>query len=472
VLVTERDVKTIVEQAIIEHHPAAEGADGVGAFFMPAGSRPDPDEGEAGQRGRAGSRRRTKPGSGAWRSRIVGYTEVSPFELLTNPKNWREHPVKQLRAIAGALTQIGWIQAIIVNVLTGHIVDGHARVEEAITRGEPTVPVVLVELTIEEERLAIATFDPLGTMALTDTYTLEALLGQLGKVDDAALRSALGELALRSGLRRPGHVDPDEIPAEPDPARLRVRTGDLLSLGDHLLAVGDATDPALMGRLVDALDGRPAECVWTDMPFGVGYVGKTAARLRLANDDPAGSIDVLARALGLAPVMPSARFYLVAPSDRLLPPVLATLRDLGWRVHQQLIWLKDRIVPGHSDYQPQFEAIMYGYAPGAGRPGRGRHPGSRWYGGNTASSVLAFPRPARSLDHPTQKPVALVEACLANSTRPGELVFDPFVGSGTSILACERLARRCAAVEIEPRFAQIAIERWEAYTGREAVRHD
>jgi hypothetical protein len=406
---------------------------------------------------------------GAWKSRIVGYAEVPPTELKANPLNWRHHPVGQIRAIAGAIGQVGWVQAVIVNTRTGHILDGHARVEEAISRREPTVPIVLVDLAPDEERLVLASFDPLGAMASTDGYVLEQLLGELRKVDDGALRAMLGDLALRSGLRRPGHVDPDAIPDSSDDPDGRVHVGEIWSLGQHVLAIGDATDAKLLGRVTEALEGRRAECLWTDMPFGVGYTGKSAGHLTIANDDPAGSVSVLAGALRLAPVMPSARFFLVAPSNRLLLPVLRAIDGAGWRVHQQLIWLKDRIVPGHSDWQEQHETIVYGYSPGAGRPGRGRHPGSRWFGGNEASSVLAFPRPARSPDHPTAKPVGLVEACLANTTRPGDWVWDPFVGSGTTLLAAERIARRCAAVEIEPRFAALAIARWEAYTGRQAV---
>ena len=450
---------------VIEHRSAPTGGDAGGvSVFGPgaSGSRSGRTDGSR-PRGRASAK-------GVWQSRIVGHADVAPTELKANPRNWRRHSPKQLRAIAGVLSQVGWVQQVIVNVQTGHLVDGHARVEEAISRHEPTVPVVFVDLTADEERLVIASFDPLGAMASSDTYQLEQLLGQLGHVDDGALRRMLGDLALRNGLRRPGHVDPDELPALPDEDPGRAKMGEIWALGAHLLAIGDATDPELIGRLVEAMEDARAECLWTDMPFGVDYTGKTADRLAIANDDPTMSIAVLAGALRLAPVMPSARFYLVAPSNRLQAAVLRTLAKAGWRLHQQLVWLKDRIVPGHSDYQEQHETILYGYAPGAGRPSRGRHAGSRWYGGNEASSVLAFPRPARNPNHPTQKPVALVEACLANSTQPGDWVFDPLAGSGTTILAAERLARRCAAVELDPRYATVAIERWETFTGQKAVR--
>jgi len=103
-------------------------------------------------------------------------------------------------------------------------------------------------------------------------------------------------------------------------------------------------------------------------------------------------------------------------------------------------------------------------------PGRGGRTDSRWYGGHNETSVLEFPRPAASRDHPTAKPVGLVERCLRNSTTEGDLVFDPFAGSGTTIIAAERLGRPCAAIELDPRYAAVAIRRWEAFTGRTAVR--
>jgi site-specific DNA-methyltransferase (adenine-specific) len=128
------------------------------------------------------------------------------------------------------------------------------------------------------------------------------------------------------------------------------------------------------------------------------------------------------------------------------------------------------MVLGHSDYHYKHEPILYGYTPGPGRPGRGKHEGTHWYGGNAEVSVLEFARPKRSEEHPTMKPVDLVAYCIGNSSQRGESVYDPFAGSGSTIIAAEQLGRRCLAMEIDPVYAQVAKERWEAFTGREAVR--
>src|ERR1035437_4286085 len=141
-----------------------------------------------------------------WRSRIVGSGEEAPDQLVVNPLNWRTHPGPQRDALRGSLTEVGWVQQILVNRQSGHVVDGHARVEEALTRGEPTVPGLYVDLDPEEEALVLATLDPIGAMATADTEKLEALLAGIS-VDDAGLLALLADLApLKPSV---GLTDPD-----------------------------------------------------------------------------------------------------------------------------------------------------------------------------------------------------------------------------------------------------------------------
>ena len=136
---------------------------------------------------------------GGWRSRIVGHGEASPGELTSNPRNWRKHPKAQRDALAAVLDRVGWVQDVIVNRTTGHLVDGHARLDLARQRGEASVPVVYVELDADEEALVLATLDPLAAMAEADTDALADLLAAITS-DDAALTSMLAALALESGF--------------------------------------------------------------------------------------------------------------------------------------------------------------------------------------------------------------------------------------------------------------------------------
>ena len=404
-----------------------------------------------------GARGATAP-TAAWRNRIVGSGEEVPDQLLANPANWRIHPKAQQDALAGALDQVGWVQQVLVNQRSGFVVDGHARVALALTRGEATVPVLYVDLDPEEEALVLATLDPISAMAGRDDEKLRALLADI-TVDDAGLQALLGDLA---GVKA-GRTDPDAVPDVP--AESYVKPGDLWLLGDHRLLCGDATSGEGVARL---MGGAEAECMWTDPPYGVDYVGKTADRLTLENDGAEGSDVVIVGAFQAAPLAPSARFYIAAPAGPRHIAFHAAVTGVGWRLHQELVWVKGSIVLGHSDYHYAHEPILYGWVPGPGRPGRGRHEGTKWYGDHSQSSILEYPKPAASRDHPTQKPVGLVAQCLANSSASGDIVYDAFAGSGSTLLAAEQLGRRCYAMEIDPKYAQVAIERWQNFTGREA----
>jgi DNA modification methylase len=399
-----------------------------------------------------------------WRNRILGSGEEAPDQLVANPANWRKHPPEQQRALAGALGEVGWVAQVLVNSTTGHIVDGHLRVELALARHEASVPVTYVELSEQEERLVLASLDPLSAMANAENDALAALLADLS-VEDAGLAALLADLA--ADLPRAGLTDPDEAPALP--REPYVEPGQMYRLGNHRLLCGDATKPEDVARLTQ---GETAECMWTDPPYGVGYVGKTAAALTIENDTGDQGPAVFAAACRIAPLAPGARFYAAVPAGRRQLDFLLAVRDVGWRLHQELVWVKNSIVLGHSDYHYRREPILYGYTPGPGRPGRGAHPGSRWYGDNSASSVLEYDRPARSLEHPTMKPVALVGQCLTNSTKPGDLVYEPSAGSGSTLIAAEQLHRRCYAIEIDPRYAQVTIERWQGFSGHAAERID
>jgi site-specific DNA-methyltransferase (adenine-specific) len=195
-------------------------------------------------------------------------------------------------------------------------------------------------------------------------------------------------------------------------------------------------------------------------------VGKTTAALRIRNDDPVGLPALLARSLAAldAVLLPRTPFYLFTPAGPAGTEFRLALREIGWEHRQTLAWVKDSIVLGHSDFHYQHEEVLFGYTRGAGRPGRGGHRGSRWYGGNNQSSVLFFDRPKASREHPTSKPVALIEALIRCSTRRGELVLDPFAGSGSTLLASERLGRRCAAIELDAGYCDLIRRRHEEVT--------
>ncbi len=410
--------------------------------------------------------------SGAWRNRIVGHGEEEPRALIPNPANWRTHPHEQQRALSGAMSEVGWVAQVLVNQTTGHVVDGHLRVELAINRNEPTVPVTYVELSEAEERLVLATLDPLAAMASADMAKLEELLADLTP-SDAALRSLLDELADHNGILRQGLTDPDELPPAPDEADVYVKPGDLWALGDHRLLCGDSTKPQDVARL---LAGQQAALMATDPPYLVDYQGgnhpqswhnKAAVKDKHWDDyvDPAaasGFFEAFLRA-ALPHLAPGVALY-QWHAHRRQALVESAWTACGLLVHQQLIWVKARSVLTHSHFMWQHEPCFYGWL--AGAPPRRKPPAN-------SSTVWPVDQVGQSAGiHPTQKPVELFRRPIEWHALAGEICFDPFLGSGTTLIAAETLGRRCYGLEIEPRFVQVTIERWQGFTGRAAVRVD
>jgi site-specific DNA-methyltransferase (adenine-specific) len=236
--------------------------------------------------------------------------------------------------------------------------------------------------------------------------------------------------------------------------------GDLFDLGgNHRLLCGDSTKPEDVARLTA---GATADIIWTDPPYGVAYVGKTKDALTISNDetDPEATKKLVAAALALAPLKPGGSFYIASPSgwEELL--FRQALEEVGLRLRQVLIWSKDRFVMGRQDYHWRHESILYGWKDGAAH---------YFIDDRTQDTVWEIPRPSASEDHPTTKPVELVTRALTNSSHPGEVVYEPFSGSGTTIIAAESLGRRCLAIELDPTYVRVAIDRWEAHTGRTSV---
>jgi len=197
----------------------------------------------------------------------------------------------------------------------------------------------------------------------------------------------------------------------------------------------------------------------------VKYRGKSGARLTISGDEEAGLKALLTEVFSsIDPILASgAAAYIFHPAGPLSLTFGQAVVETGWSYRQSLVWHKGTAVLGRSDYQYAHEPILYARKPVV--RGQGRAP---WHGGRDQSSVLEFPRPRSSSEHPTMKPVALLEALLKHSTERGDVVIDPFLGSGSTLIAAERLGRRCVGVEIEPRYAQVAIRRWERLTGLRA----
>jgi DNA modification methylase len=397
------------------------------------------------------------------RAGVVGrVSEVSLARLRLWAENPRRIAPRRLDDLGRALVEdpaMLWARPLIA-LPDGTVVCGNQRLRAAIDLGWESIPALFVDL--DPVRARVWALRDNNAWGEWDEPVLAELLAELASGGiDLALTGFEGREIDRilAGLEQA--VDADEAPPLPlgEP---KSRPGEIYELGNHRLLCADSCSTEQVAAL---FGNERAEVLLTDPPYGIDYVGKTKRQLRIENDDADGLAGLLAGAFAAADLVlaPSARFYVASPTGPRGTTFRLAFDQVGWRFHQELVWVKNSPVLGHSDYHLQHEAFLYGWKPGPGRPGRGRHQGSRWYGDNSQASVLFFDRPARSSEHPTMKPVALLEALLRNSSRRDEVVFDPFVGSGSTLIACERLERRCFAIEIDPTYCDVVRRRFREY---------
>ncbi|GFK95467.1 DNA adenine methyltransferase YhdJ [Fundidesulfovibrio magnetotacticus] len=382
----------------------------------------------------------------------------------------------------------------------GEVVDGRLRLEAATRLGFAEVPVIPADgLTYAQVRAFRLLVNRSATWAAWDDETVALELDELRELEvdlnltgfDVAELDAL--LALLPGL---GGTDPDDVP--PVPEVPVTRPGDVWTLGRHRLLCGDATSSADLEAL---LRGERPELAVTDPPYNVAVEGKAG---KILNDDMSAAAfrAFLGRAFeALYAVLADGAPVYVAHSDTEGLAFREAFRDAGFKLASCLVWRKNIHVLGRADYHWQHEPVLYGWKP------TGRH---AWFGGRRQTtlieampgavllddgrvqiqagddvfilsgqdlavevvpgSVVSVDKPARSDAHPTMKPVALIERFIRNSSRPGALVLDPFGGSGSTLMACESLGRACRTLELDPRFADVIVRRWQEHTGREAVR--
>lgn len=276
-------------------------------------------------------------------------------------------------------------------------------------------------------------------------------------------------------------------------APTRCSFGDMWKLGEHVLLCGDSTDAGAVSR---AMHGRSADMLLTDPSYSVGYTGKTKDALTIENDkwdsdDDFRAFLCAAFSNALEVMRPGAAFYIWYPSWQTLNFANAA-QDAGFTVRQKIVWNKSIFALGHSDYQWKHELCLYGWKDGAAHYFvNDRTLSTVWDHGEFnpekaskqelqefARAVLSafdsdvwdFRKPGRNEFHPTMKPVPLMGKSIHNSTRRGDTVFDPFGGSGSTLLACEQSGRRCITMEIDPKYCDVILERWETETGKKAVK--
>ena len=387
-------------------------------------------------------------------------------DLKSDHKNARRRTDRSSDLIKESLQRYGAARSIVIDeenrILAGNgTIDGAKaagirRVRIIESEGDEVIAVRRTGLS-EEQKVGLALAD--NRTADLSEWDLEMLhrLSEEHELDPWFDQDDLDEL-LNVVEVDPveGNTDPDAVPDAPEEPI--TKPGDLWILGNHRLLCGDSTNPQHLQRL---MDGKLADLWLTDPPYNVDYEGGTG--LKIQNDNMADGefrqflCDVYSTANQV--LKPGAAFY-IWHADSEGYNFRGAAQDNGWKVRQCLIWLKSSLVMGRQDYQWKHEPCLYGWTDGAAHT---------WNSDRKQTTILEFDKPRKNGQHPTMKPVDLFQYQIDNSTKPNQLVLDSFGGSGTTIIACERIRRHARLMELDPAYCDVIVQRWSEFTGKDAV---
>jgi DNA modification methylase len=397
--------------------------------------------------------------------------EDVPIDALhPDPANPRRISDPMLDALEASVGAFGVVQPILARRSDGVVIGGHQRLIAARMRGLLTVPVIYLDVTVEQSRLLNLALNKIGgtwhesllARLLADLSSTQGIDLRLSGFAEDEIQTYLRSLQAREKREQLEDFDLDEA-LETATRTRRTRPGDLWKLGDHILLCGDATNADDIARL---LGSRRASMAFTDPPYNVGLGDhgghqRGTRRRRMANDalDPLDFEEfVRAWAHNLLAAVDGALYIFMSTKE--WPTVSRILAEEGGHWSDTLIWAKDRFTLGRADYQRAYEPIWFGWREGAER---------FWCGDRDQSDVWEIARLADAPLHPVMKPVPLIERAISNSSREGDLILDLFVGSGSTLIACERTARVGAGIELDPRYVDVAVGRWERFSGQTGV---
>jgi DNA modification methylase len=380
--------------------------------------------------------------------------------LIPYARNARTHSPEQVAQIAASIREWGWTVPVLIDEV-GTIIAGHGRVLAAQSLGIADVPVMIAAGWSEAQKRAYVIAD--NKLALNAGWDAELLPVELGDLKGLGFDLGLtgfGELELAKLLPGdPDSSDPDDAP-EP-PAEPVSRPGDLWICGEHRVLCGDATVRADVDRL---LSGELADMAFCDPPYNVNYANSAGDKQRgknrpILNDALGSEFGALlsAASANMLAVTKGAIYICMSSSE--LDTLQKAFREAGGKWSTFVIWAKNTFTLGRSDYQRQYEPILYGWKEGADH---------FWCGARDQGDVWFFDKPIKNDLHPTMKPVALVERAIQNSSKSRDIVLDPFGGSGTTMIAADRTGRRARLLELDPKYVDVIVQRWQLATGSEA----
>lgn len=387
-------------------------------------------------------------------------------KLVPYARNARTHSDAQVAQIAASIAEFGFTNPILAGS-DGVIVAGHGRLAAAQKLGLDAVPVVVLDHLTPTQRRALVIAD--NRIAENAGWDEELLRIELEGLQDECFdldligfdADALAELLAGDEPVNEGQSDEDAVPEVGETPVSR--PGDVWQLGPHRLLCGDAT---LAESYKALLDGKAVDMVFTDPPYNVNYANSAKDKLRgkdraILNDNLGDGFHAFLQA-ALTPMVAHCRGAIyVAMSSSELDTLQSAFRAAGGKWSTFIIWAKNTFTLGRADYQRQYEPILYGWPEGGER---------HWCGDRDQGDVWQIKKPQKNDLHPTMKPVELVERALRNSSRPGNVVLDPFGGSGTTLIAAEKSGRVARLIELDPKYADVIVRRWQDWSGKQAIR--
>ena len=385
--------------------------------------------------------------------------------LIPYARNPRTHTEEQVAQIAASIAEFGFVNPVLVGA-DGVIIAGHARVMAARKLGLSEVPVIVLDHLSQAQRRALVIADNrLAQNAGWDEEMLRVELEALREDDfsldllgfeDAEIEALLAE----SDEAITGNTDDDAVPETLETAV--TVPGDVWVLGEHRLLCGDAT---VMTDVEKVLAGGLADMVFSDPPYNVNYGATMKDKLRgkkrkIANDDLGDGFERFLRdaCTNILAVTKGAIYICMSSSE--LHTLYRAFTESGGHWSTFLIWAKNTFTMGRSDYQRQYEPILYGWKEGTDH---------YWCGARDQGDVWFVKKPIKNELHPTQKPVELIERAIRNSSQARDVVLDPFAGSGSTLVACEKTGRQARLIKLEPKYCDVIIRRFEEFSGKRAV---
>ena len=413
-------------------------------------------------------------------------------EIYPYPKNAKVHTKKQIKQIAGSILSFGFNQPVVIDS-KGVIIVGHGRFEAAKYLGMADVPVMEVKLTDAES----------ASYRLADNKLNESPWEMELVIDE--LRTLSTEMYQLTGFSMDLIVDPrekDDILPENVPARAKF--GEIYALGEHRLICGDSTSPETFLKL---LEENKASMTFTDPPYNVAYEGKTKQKLTIQNDEMSKQNFYLFLEKACRNIIDytDGGIYICMSSSE-IDQLKKAFESTGGHWQSFVIWVKSNFSLGRQDYQNTYEPILYGWSKRIKNHYfiDERNASNVWeelssvkaeYDGTFTTisfqgfkiklpgkiskgtvikkkqrlDIFRHDKPSKSIEHPTMKPVSLAVEAICNSSQEGEIVLDPFLGSGTTLIACEKTGRKCYGIELDPLYISVILERWAQYTGEDPI---